>query len=168
MAVIYESADSITEKRCKGGYEETINGRIIVVYISQNGVLNPFVQNNEFIGRASDGGMLPYLEPELEIKEGKLLLSYQFTRNSAAYTFEWLDGDLVLTYAENGGVSSPGEGTTEWATYDFRSKTLTLEFGHIDKTEVETEKQAIQIEKLKSLGEFGCMFDWEVAKYRYL
>lgn len=122
IAVVYESKDSLIHYRCFLDSQSKIPGRSIVVYLQKDGHFIPFVQNHDLVARADEGGMLPYLEPNLEIKNLELSLSFLYTRSSTSYHFKHNGTNFELIRAYSGGISSPGIGSFESTNFDFNSK----------------------------------------------
>ena len=162
FALILESNDSILEKRCSDCQLLKSKPRIIIVLISNEKI----IQNNKFIARGDEGGMLPYLEPELSIKNGFLTIYYQFTRGNQSYTFEYVNRKMLITKAESNGVHS-ASGDFENDKYDFKIGKIISETGNISEEKIKTKIIKFKI-KRKSLSEMGEMSEWEIAEYKYL
>lgn len=165
-ALILESKDSLIEKRCANCYLLKSKPRIILILLDQNKYEEVIIQNNEFIARGDEGGMVPYLEPELSIKNGLLNILYQFTRSNQSYTFEFINDQLELICAEDNGVHS-ASGNFENIKYDFKEGEIITKTGNISQDHLKTEVTKININP-KSLSEFGRMYEWEVIKDKYL
>ncbi len=152
----------ILEKRCTNCKTLKNKPRVILILINDK----VSIQNNKFIARGDEGGMLPYLEPELSIENHLLIIHYQFTRSNQSYTFEFKEKGMVLLSAESNSVHS-ATGNIESNKFDFNKGVLITITGNISKEENKTEK--INISKTpKHLSEFGEMSDWEVVKNKYL
>ena len=165
-ALILQSKDSIKEKRCESCYFLKSKPRIIIVALYKNDEYKIITQNNRFIARGDEGGMLPYLEPELSIKDGQLKIYYQFIRSNQSYTFEYKKGDFIIVSAESNGVHS-ASGNFENDKFDFFEKKITSTTGNI------SEKQdLIKIIKFnskpKSLSKFNEMGSWEITENKFL
>ncbi len=158
FALILESKDSILEKRCANCKLLKTKPRIILILLNQNDSDKVIIQNNQFIARGDDGGMLTYLEPELFIENGLMTIYYQFTRFNQSYTFELIDDKMKIIIAESYGVHS-ASGNFVNDTYDFKKGELISETGNISQEEVKTEILKFNTEP-KILSEFGEMFDW--------
>lgn len=166
IALILESIDSIPEKRCSDCRLLKNKPRIILVLFNQNGKQKVKIQNNKFIARGDEGGMSPYIEPELSIKNGLLNIYYQFTRSNQSYTFEFKNNKMEIVRAESMGVHS-ASGNYENDKFDFIKGTLTSKTGNI--SEDKSQSKIIKIEKKpKTLSEFGRMFEWEITEYKFL
>jgi hypothetical protein len=166
FALILESKDSILEKRCSDCKLLKNKPRIIVILLNQNNIEKAIIQNNNFIARGDEGGMLPHLKPELSIENGLLNIYYQFTRSNQSYIFEFDNSHMVIIKAESNGVHS-ASGNFENDKYDFKKGEIISETGNISQEKVETEIIKFDI-KPKSLSEFGEMSEWEITKNKYL
>lgn len=82
--------------------------RIILVLMSKNGQPTVTIQNNKFIARPDEGGMLCYLKPHISIKNHQLKILYQYTRASMRYYFEYKSHHLLLVRAFYAGASGGG------------------------------------------------------------
>jgi len=78
--------------------------RIILVLISREGGPKVRVQNNKFIARPNEGGMMCYIEPELLVENNQFTIFYQYTRWNRQYTFEYSNGEMILVSAKSVGV----------------------------------------------------------------
>ena len=165
-ALILESKDSVFEKRCADCYLLKSKPRIILILLDQKLCEEVIIQNNVFIARGDEGGMAPYLEPELSIKNGLLNIFYQYTRSNQSYTFEFSNDRLELICAENNGVHS-ASGNFENIKYDFKEGEIITKTGNISQDDEKTEVTKIDINP-KSLSEFGRMYEWEVFEDKYL
>ena len=165
-ALILESKDSVFEKRCADCYILKSKPRIILILLDQNEFQKVIIQNNEFIARGDEGGMAPYLEPELSIKNGLLNIFYQYTRSNQSYTFEFTNDQLEIICAEDNGVHS-ASGNFENNSYDFKEGEIITQTGNISQDHLKTEVTKIDINP-KSLSEFGRMYEWEVIEGKYL
>ncbi|MEH1009424.1 hypothetical protein VDP25_16925 [Winogradskyella sp. ECml5-4] len=165
-ALILESKDSILEKRCSDCKLLKNKPRIIVILLNQNNIEKAIIQNNKFIARGDEGGMLPHLEPKLSIENGLLNIYYQFTRSNQSYTFEFDNNQMVIIKAESNGVHS-ASGNFENDKYDFKKGEIISEIGNISEEKVETEIIKFDI-KPKSLSEFEEISEWEITENKYL
>lgn len=139
--------------------------RIILVLISQEGEPRVTIQNNEFIVRPNEGGMMCYIEPKLSIENNQLNILYQYTRSNRQYTFEYSNGEMILVSAKSVGVSG---GRFYSSFYDFRRKVIESEEGSIGSDSSTQETIPIEFDGFKTLSEFGEMNEWEVAEYKLL
>jgi hypothetical protein len=139
--------------------------RIILVLTSREGEPKVIIQNNKFIARPNDSGMMCYIEPELVIEDNQLTILYQFTRSNRQYTFEYSEGEIILVSAKSVGVSG---GKLYSDFYDFRRKVIESEEGSIGSDSSTQETIPIEFDGFKTLSEFGEMNEWEVAEYKFL
>lgn len=165
-AFILQSTDSIIEKRCKSCYSLKNKARIIVVLLNENNKSTVITQNNKFIARGNEGGMLPYLEPELFIKDGQLTIFYQYTRSNQSYTFKLKANEMIISSAESNDVDS-ASGNFVSDKFDFTNQEITSKTGNISDDKDQTKIIKFNA-KPKSLSDFNKMYDWEIAEYKYL
>lgn len=134
--------------------------RIILVLTSNDGEPKVTIQNNDFIARPDEGGMLCYLIPSVSIKDNQLQIYYEFVRSHWQHNFEYLNNELVLVSAKNAGVSGPIFFSDY---YDFRKKVITSEEGDIQSEDTTVEVIPMKVDGFKKLSELGKMYEWEVA-----
>ncbi|PNQ73066.1 hypothetical protein C1T31_08715 [Hanstruepera neustonica] len=165
-ALVLESKDSILEKRCPSCKLSKQKPRIILVLINENNTAKVMVQNNKFIARGDEGGMSPYIEPELLIENNLLTIFYQFTRSNQSYVFEFNKSDFIIKSAKSVGVHA-ASGNFSCDLYDFKANIITCTTGHISNDMENTKLIEIKT-KPKKLSEFGEMYEWEVVENKYL
>lgn len=141
--------------------------RIILVLISNDGKPKVTIQNNRFIARPDDGGMTCYLKPSISAKKHKLNISYQYTRAHRKYNFAYRDGDMILVRAETFDRHA-ASGNFSSNTFDFIGKKIFVKEGNISSDSVSTKSIPIKYDGYKKLSEFGEMYEWEIAEYKYL
>src|SRR5699024_12110027 len=165
VAVILQSGDHRL-KNC-GESKELLadEERIILVLISENDNPKVTIQNNKFIGRPDEGGMLCYLKPNISIKDNQFTLYYELLRGYTKYIFEYKNADIRLVKATLVGVSG---GKIYSDHFDFDKKVIKLRVAKIGSDSVKKEKIPIRYDGYRKLSEFGEMYDWEVAEYKYL
>ncbi|CAL2081888.1 conserved hypothetical protein [Tenacibaculum sp. 190524A05c] len=165
VVLVLESKDSLIEQRIGERARKNLP-RILVVFLDDKII----VQNNTFIARGDEGGMLLNLKPEISIDKNELTIYYQYTRGNQSYTFNMVKNNLCLIKAQSHDVHS-SSGDTEGMFYDFKKKSLTITKGNISSASEKDEKEIYTIELkngLKKLSEFTEMYKWEVLKGRYL
>lgn len=166
VTLILESTDNISEKRCKDCEVSKSRARIILILFKTNDIEKVAIQNNKFIARGNEGGMLPYLEPELKIENNELTIYYQYTRSNQSYTFKWNNNQMLIKEAESNGVHG-ATGNFEFDSYNFKKGEIITRTGNISE-----EGEKIKIIKFsakpKSLSEFGYMYDWEIVENKFL
>jgi len=166
LVLILESKDSILEKRCNSCKRLKNKIRIILILINDNNVQRVIVQNNVFIARPNEGGMARYIEPEVSILNKHLNIFYQYTRGYTIYTFEKKNDDMLLIKAISSGVSG---GVFEMDNFDFQTMIFTSETSKISEDFTKSVTIPIKLNTgLKKLSEFKEMYEWEVAKNKYL
>ncbi|CAL2087108.1 Lipoprotein [Tenacibaculum sp. 190524A05c] len=165
VVLVLESKDSLIEQRIGERARKNLP-RILVVFLDDKII----VQNNTFIARGDEGGMLLNLKPEISIDKDELIIYYQYTRGNQSYTFKMVKNNLCLIKAQSHDVHS-SSGDTEGMFYDFKKKSLTITKGNISSASEKDEKEIYTIELkngLKKLSEFAEMYKWEVLEGRYL
>lgn len=165
-AIVIESSEYIAVKHCEGDKVKKAKPRILLIFTQQLGKTVVSIQNNVFIAHADEGGMSPYIEPELTIENNALTIFYQYTRSNQSYTFKFINQEMLIIKAENFYVQS-SSGKFEHDTYDFINNELTTETGHISDEEFNKKTISLNV-KPKSLAEFKCMYDWEIIKNYFL
>ena len=165
-AVILESKASIPMKKCSDCKLFKNKPRIILVILNQNGNESVIIQNNKFIALGDQGGMSPYLEPEISIINEFLYIYYQYTRSNQSYTFEFQNNQMVIVKAESNGVHA-ASGNFESDRYDFKKREIISETGNISQEKVQTEIIKFDV-KPKSLSEFEEMYKWKITEYKNL
>ncbi len=159
LAVIIEFKDTVTELRDEK-ISLTARPRIIFVLFKTNSGYKKFLQNNTFILREGEGGMMPDPESTLIINKGVLVLNIQFIRDRAEYKFRFQDNNLVLIGATTGG--SNGIDKMEFWDLNFLTKKAKHTVEPIGKGKTNTEWKSIQFDKLKTLSELTFPFKWEI------
>lgn len=139
--------------------------RIILVLTSGNNKPRVTIQNNKFIARPDEGGMLCYLEPYITVEENKLTISYQLTRGHLTYNFKYKNKRMVLIRAKSVGVSG---GIFYSDSFDFIKDIIISEKGPISNDSTAKEIIPIKYKGFKKLSELGDRYSWEVAEYKYL
>ena len=158
FALVLESKENQTYQSCKSCPVNKIKPRIILIVIDNKVT----IQNNEFIARGDEGGMTPYIVPDLSIKDQKLTIFWQYTRDNTSYVFQYRKKHMELISAQKVGVHAV-TGDYESHDFDFIKKMVKLEKGNI--SELETKKETISIKhikQLKRLSEMKKMYNWEV------
>ncbi len=107
MAVVLEYADTVTEIR-NDSIENTGKPRILLVLLHDvNGQgYHVVVQNNTFILREGEGGMVGDPYGEISIKNGIFEIVFQYVRSSLTYKFRMGAAGICLIGATDGGVDA--------------------------------------------------------------
>jgi hypothetical protein len=166
LALILESKDGVSKKDCVDCETLIIKPRIIVILLNEKEVQKVIIQNNKFIARADQGGMIPHLKPELSIERGLLMIHYQFTRARLSYTFKFKQGLLEIVSAENNGVHA-ATGNFESDYFDFNKGEITVETGNIAQDTSKTKVVKFE-SKPKTLSEFGEILEWEIVENKFI
>lgn len=165
-ALLLESKDSILMKQCSQCFVLKNKPRILLVALNKNGSEKVIIQNNTFIALGNQGGMLPYLEPEISIDNGLLTIYYQYIRSNQSYTFEYTNHRMMIVKAESNDVHA-ASGDFENDSFDFIKGELTTITGNIAQDEMVTKIIKLDV-RPKSLSEFKKMYDWEVTEDKFL
>lgn len=166
LVLILESSDSIFEKRCESCDSLKNKARIILVLIQEADSQRVICQNNYFIARNNEGGMVSDLTPEIYVENQLLNISYQYTRGNMSYNFKYEEEDLALVEAMSAGVT--GE-MFESDHFDFIKKTIVSESGSISDEEFKMDTIPMNhFESLRKLSEMDIMYEWEVAEGKFL
>ena len=120
LALILEYADTVTEQR-PDGHENTGKPRIllILVQVTDSPGYRVALQNNTFILREGEGGMVSDPYDDIAIRKGVLNIDYQYVRGTASYKFRWKAPDFYLIGASSGGESG---GAFEFWDFNFLTK----------------------------------------------
>ncbi|MFY7671771.1 hypothetical protein ACOSP6_11855 [Tenacibaculum sp. MEBiC06402] len=163
--LVLESKDNIGEQRA-GDKVRKNTARILVVLVDGRVV----VQNNTFIARGDERGMMSNLKPEIHFDNYQFTIYYQYTRGNQSYRFEMIENNVCLVGAETNSVHA-ASGDLEELVYDFKKKKLTIKSGNISEDSKEDKEEVLNIKLnngLKKLSELTEMYEWEVLKDRYL
>mgnify|MGYP000542099393 CR=1 FL=1 len=176
VAIVIESKEDFIEIRCTDCPTSISKARILLVFLLDNDTLKVHTQNNVFIPRSDEGGMSAMIEPELIIEANQITISQQYTRSDIRYVFELQKDQFLIIMAESNSVHA-ASGDTETAVFDFTKNEIVITKGNIsNEEEFENEEEGIKEQttiikfdkKPRSLSEFGIMYEWEIAEYRYL
>jgi hypothetical protein len=164
--IVLESKDSILEKRCDKCKSSLNKARILLILIKKNGSHKVEIQNNKFIARSNEGGMAPYLEPELSIEEGNLNIFYQYTRSQQSYSFKMIKTKMTIINAMSISTHA-ATGDFEHDFYDFLKNKIISKKGNISN-----DKETIEIinfnSSAKPLSEFKEMYEWEITSNKFI
>ncbi|MAZ27830.1 MAG: hypothetical protein CL868_12235 [Cytophagaceae bacterium] len=166
VALILQSKDSVYEKRCESCKLKSTKARILLVFVSKEDSQKLISQNNDFIIRGDEGGMAPYIEPEISIDEGVLKIDNQFTRSRIVYNAKFMDGEFVVSSVSSSGTTA-ATGAFENHEIDFEKGIIHETKGFIDEEEFE-EKTLPLTASPKKLSEFSEMMNWEIAPYIFI
>jgi len=167
-AIILESKDSIIEKRCEDCYKLKNKSRIILVLLNDNDKYKVVSQNNEFIARGDEGGMLNYLEPEISISNNQLKIFYQYVRSNMTYIFKHKKGSIQIESFKSVGVES-ASGNYGENIVDFNDNIVTIKNGHISEDPENDKIKRIHFnQEPRKLENFGTMNSWEVVSNVFL
>lgn len=161
VALVLQSKDSVYEKRCESCKLNSSKARILLVFVSKDDSQNVISQNNDFILRGDEGGMSPYIEPEISIDGGVLKIDNEFTRSRIGYGAKFIDDEFVIFSVSSSGTTA-ATGAFENYEIDFEKGIIHETKGFINKEESE-EKTLPLSANPKKLSEFSEMMNWEIA-----
>lgn len=165
LAIVIEYKNKVFETRCDECRLKQ-KPRIILVLLNSVNIHKVIIQNNVFIAREDEGGMLPQISPELSITDKLLTIYYQYTRGNQSYTFKFNKDKMKVLKASSFGVHN-NAGDFEGREFDFFKNELKVETGNISDEVFKTKIYKFKIQP-KSLSEFGKMYDWKIVENYYL
>lgn len=179
LAVILEYNLPISENRAYGDNETELikefqRPRILAIYFKnqQSQKYSISLQNNNFILRANEGGILGEPFKDLSIANNQLSLKFEGGsdwRWKLNYDFTFKVNDWFLTKAKN-TYYNVNSGEVVIKNYDFETRKMKQTKGNmfaIDEPNVETE-DVIFFEQLRTFNTFKKPWTWEITKDNYL
>jgi hypothetical protein len=163
VLILQSTNKNYLEKDNYGNEIEHSYPRIILLLINNKTIL----QNNTFIARGNEGGMSPYLEPIITIKNKQLIVFCEYTRAYTEYVFEYKNCSMLLVKARDSYVHSV-TGNFEYNIYDFVNKEVTVETGNISKVNFKKKTVFIKNLNIRKLSKLKKMHEWEVLEGKYL
>lgn len=176
VVIVIESKEDFIEIRCADCPTSLSKARIVLVFLCMNDTYKVHTQNNVFIPRSDEGGMSAMIAPDLSIAANQLTIAQQYTRSDVRYVFELQEDQFMIIFSESNSVHA-ASGDTEICAFDFTKNEIVITKGNIaNEEELGNEEEDIKEKttiikfdkKPKSLSEFGIMYEWEIAEYRYL
>ena len=165
VAFVIQLKDSATELRPDSQLLDS-NPRILVILFNRKTSYALAVQNNTFVLREGEGGMVADPYDKINIAESALNLRFQFTRTWAFYKFMFRSNSICLVGATSGG--SDGNSKIELWYFDFLTKKAKHTIEPIGAGEQTEERKDIPFDKLKTLKELKQPFMWEIFPYVYI
>lgn len=179
MAVVLEYDSFISENRAYGHNDielitEYQKPRILAVYLRDKLTqkLKLVVQNNSFILRAKEGGIMGDPFKRIEINDNTLILAFEGGsewRWKLNYTFKYQNKDLILTYA-NSIYYNVISGEMTDHIYDFLDRKLTLVNGNIFSRNIKNsvDEETLIFGQPRKLSEFKKPWTWEILNNNFL
>lgn len=165
--IVIESKELVSDIQNDWG-DPMNNARIIIVLLDQGGTQKAVIQNNDFIPREDEGGMLPHFEPQLSIEDGALTIENLYTRNAEHYTFRMKGCRFEITEASIGAIEG-GTGDYESNTYNFETGEIEVEHGNMHDEETQPVIDIIKFNVTpKSLSEFQKVNQWKITDEKYI
>lgn len=159
MAMVLEYADTVTEMR-PDSTGNTDHPRILLVLFrdSATGGYVPICQNNTFIIREGEGGMLNDPYGSLSIRNNILTVGIEFLRETAEYKFRWQKGDIYLIGASDYGHEAATGDSDGWEFNFSTSKAQhTWKKGGSAKQHVEWKTFQSRAIRLCDLRQYGVL-----------
>jgi len=164
LAMVLEYADTVREMRLYDS--NTAHPRILLVLFrdSATGGYRPICQNNTFIIREGEGGMLDDPYGDLRIKNNILTVSIEFLHEAVEYKFRWQKGDIYLIGASDYGRNGATGDTDGWE-YNFSTNKAqhTWKKGGSAKEHVEWKTFQPRSIRLRDLRQYGAIQIFENA-----
>lgn len=157
LVVIIECVDTVLE-RSDNIYKT--NPRILFILFKTESGYSKMAQNNTFILRKGEGGMVDDPATTLGIKKGVLSIMFEFVRDHTEYKFRYQENNFALIGANTGG--SDGVSTIESWDINFLKKKVKHVVEPMGEGKEKTEWKTFKLEKLKTLSDFVRPFEWEV------
>jgi hypothetical protein len=179
LALIFEFHTAVKEKRAYGDnttelITEIQKPRILAVYFKNknSSQYTLALQNNDFILRSGEGGVLGDPLNPMAIASNRLLLSFEGGSNWSwllNYAFEYKNKDWYLAEAGN---TSRHRGTGEMTKkqYNFLTKKLSVtESGPFDRSAIENATQhEIKLDRLRTFSTFKKPWTWAINANDFL
>lgn len=163
LAVIIECVDTV--QGLEDGVNKT-NPRILFILFKMESGYSKVAQNNTFILRRGEGGMMPDPETKLEIKKGVLHITVQLIRSHTKYKFRYQETNFALIGAQSGGAD--GQNMIEFWDINFLKKKAKHTIEPIGEGKEKTEWKTVTLDKLKTLSDLKRPYEWEVLPNVYL
>lgn len=179
LAVIFESNKIIDETRTYGDnnseiIKETQKPRILAIYFKDKatGNLKLSAQNNDFILRSEEGGILGDPLQQIGIKDQQLFLRFaggSQWRWELGYTFKFQNKDWFLTNAINLYFNQNTGDMTE-RIYDFNTRQLFTTIGNLHRRDIANQKtsEVLFFSQLRTFKTFKKPWAWEIMPNVYL
>lgn len=179
LALILEFYRPVKENRAYGDSETEIvtevqKPRILAIFFRRSALGNYklVTQNNNFILRSEEGGVMGDPLKRIGIDNNKLTLSFEGGGNwrwKLNYSFKYKDKDWYLEQANNYAYNEESGEMTD-RQYDFLNKKKVTVTGKManSKADNETFEQAFISKGLRNFGNFKKPWTWQIADGEYL
>jgi len=179
LALILEFYRPVKENRAYGDNETEIitevqKPRILAIYFrrSASGAYRIATQNNNFILRSEEGGIMGDPLRPLSIDSNKLSLAFEGGGNwrwKLHYTFKYQDKDWQLTKANNYAWHADS-GEMNDKQYDFVNNKKTVVSGKISSGTLanETFEQLLNVKTIRTFSNFKKPWTWEIKPDEFL
>lgn len=179
LAVILEADQAINETRVYGDNHTAIikekqKPRILALFFRDKNA-NRFqlsVQNNNFILREKEGGVLGEPFEQMAIKDQQLYLRFKggsVWRWEMGYTFTFINNDWTLTNAISSYYNNNTGAFTE-RIFDFNNRQLFTNLGNLYQRDSANQKtsEILLFSKMRTFDTFKKPWAWEVMPDVYL
>ena len=179
MAIIMEFDAEVSETRVYGDnhtdlIEERQKPRILAIYFKDKHTSSYILsaQNNNFILREKEGGVLGEPFKQFSINDNQLYLRFKggsIWRWEMGYTFSFLDNNWTLTNAINFYYNHTTGAFTE-RIFDFKNRQLFTNLGNLHQRDSANQKtsEILFFGKLRTFDSFKKPWAWEVMPDVYL
>lgn len=178
LALVLEYQHEVDEERAYGNYaieliKETQKPRILAIYLKEkSGNYRLALQNNDFILRSQEGGMLGDPLKALRIADNKLMLSFEGGNDwrwKLNYDFEYQQNAWTLVTANN-VYYHKDSGEMVDKQYDFIERTIKTVVGSIFKRNIanNSDEDILVFGKPRTFDDFKKPWTWEITKDNYL
>lgn len=179
LALILEGGKEIDETRVYGDnhtdiIKENQKPRILAIYF-RNKNSNTFIlsaQNNNFILREKEGGVMGEPFVQMAIKDDQLYLRFKggsLWRWEMGYTFKFLNNDWTLTNAISNYYNNETGAFTE-RIFDFTNRQLFTDLGSLYQRDAANLKtsEVLFFGKMRTFETFKKPWAWEIMPDVYL
>ncbi|WEK20801.1 MAG: hypothetical protein P0Y49_06590 [Candidatus Pedobacter colombiensis] len=179
IAFVLEFYRPVKENRAYGDNDTEIitevqKPRMLAIYFKKSigGNYRLATQNNNFILRSEEGGVMGDPLRPMRIENNQLVLSFEGGGNwrwKLNYAFKYLDKDWQLVQANNYAYhDSSGEMNDK--QYDFVNKTRKVVSGKMNENASanDTFEQPLTIKTLRTFNNFKKPWTWEINKDEFL
>lgn len=179
LALVMEFYRTVKERRAYGDNETEIitevqKPRILAIFFkkSASGAYRKITQNNNFILRSEEGGVMGDPLRPLKIESNKLIISFEGGSNwrwKLNYSFRYREKVWHLIKANNYAYHSGADEMND-KQYDFLNKTRKVITGRISNSESANEifQQPISVKVLRTFESFKKPWTWEIKKDEFL
>ncbi len=179
LALILEGDKEIDETRVYGDnhtdiIKESQKPRILAIFFGKknSNTFSLSAQNNDFILRAKEGGVIGEPFEQMTIKDEQLYLRFKggsLWRWEMGYTFSFLNNDWTLTNAISLYYNNKTGAFTQ-RIFDFNNRKLFTDLGNLHQRDVANQKssEVLFFGKMPTFKTFKKPWAWEIMSDVYL